>query len=347
MTSTETTRPLRRRFSIAAGALLACLATGTAQLTFEAVAYADGPAASDLESARELLQAGRALRDKGDLAGALEKFKASHALAHTPITGIELARTHAALNQPVEAREVCLSIARSPVAREETSRSHDAREEAAKLAETMKAKIGTLAVDVVVPSGRTAIVKIDGVEVPQVALTEGRKVDPGAHVVTARIDDGPEVSTKAELREGETKRVSLSPQAPAVVVKPTERPIAPPPQEVDEKRMSPLVPIGFTVAAVGVGVGAVTGLVAQSKSSNLDLTCPANQCRGTAASNLATAKSLATVSTVGFVVGGVGAVVGVIGILSPKVVRVKRGNLEVSPYVTGTTGAEVGLHGSF
>lgn len=346
MTSTEPT-PFRRRLTLSVGALLAVLAAGTTQLAYESVAYADGPAASDLESARELLQAGRALRDKGDLPGALEKFKASHALAHTPITGIELARTHAALNQPVEAREVCLSIARSPVAREETSRSHDAREEAAKLAEAMKAKIATLSIDVVAPAGRTAVVKIDGVEVPLVALTEGRKVDPGAHVVTARIDDGPEVSMKAELREGESKRVSLSPQAPAVVAKPIERPITPPPQEVEEKRMSPLVPIGFTVAAVGVGVGAVTGLVAQSKSSNLDLTCPANQCRGTAASNLSTARSLATVSTVGFVVGGVGAVVGVVGLLSPKVVRVKRGNLEVSPYVTGTTGAEVGLHGSF
>lgn len=329
------------------GTFLAIFGIGTAQITFESVAHADGPAASDLESARELLQAGRALREKGDLKGALEKFKASHALAHTPITGIELARTHAALNQPVEAREVCLSIARSPVAREETSRSQEAREEAAKLAESVKAKIATLSIDVVVPAGRTAVVKIDGVEVPQVALSEGRKVDPGAHVVTARIDDGPEVSTNAELREGETKRVSLAPKAPAVVAKHSEGPITPPPSEVEEKRLSPLVPIGFTVAAVGVGVGAVTGLVAQSKSSNLDLTCPANQCRGTAASNLSTAKSLATVSTVGFVVGGVGAVVGVIGLFSPRIVRVKRGTLEVSPYVTGATGAEVGLHGTF
>lgn len=330
------------------GTSLAIFATGTVQITLESFARADGPAASDLESARELLQAGRALRDKGDLKGALEKFKASHALAHTPITGIELARTHAALNQPVEAREVCLSIARTQVTREETSRSQEAREDAAKLAESVKAKIATLSVDVVVPAGRTAVVKIDGVEVPQVALREGRKVDPGAHVVTARIDDGPEVTTNTALGEGETKRVSLSPKAPAVVAKRPEGPITPPPGEVEEKRLSPLVPIGFSVAVVGVGVGAVTGLLAQSKANTLDsISCPANQCRGTAASNLSTAKSLATVSTVGFVVGGVGAAVGVIGLLSPRSVRVKRGSLEVSPYVTGTTGAEVGLHGTF
>ena len=68
--------------------------------------------AADIESARQLYSQGVDLRDKGDLKGALEKFKAAHALGNTPITGIELCRTHAALAQPVEAREACLGVGR-------------------------------------------------------------------------------------------------------------------------------------------------------------------------------------------------------------------------------------------
>src|SRR5690606_27203790 len=64
--------------------------------------------AQDIESARQLYNQGIELRDKGDLRGALDKLRAAHALGNTPITGIELCRTYAALRQPVEAREVCL-----------------------------------------------------------------------------------------------------------------------------------------------------------------------------------------------------------------------------------------------
>src|SRR4051812_9895793 len=102
----------------AAGLILACaltLATRTA--------YADGPTAADLESARALVKEGRALRASGDVRGALEKFKAGHALGQTPITALELARTYEMVGALVEAREVCLSVARMPVERDETERS--------------------------------------------------------------------------------------------------------------------------------------------------------------------------------------------------------------------------------
>ena len=71
------------------------------------VARAD-PTEADLAQARELRNQGRELRAAGDLRGALAKFKAAHAVGQTAVTGIELARTHAALGEIVEAREVCL-----------------------------------------------------------------------------------------------------------------------------------------------------------------------------------------------------------------------------------------------
>lgn len=304
------------------------------------------PAASaaDLETARELIVKGRELRDKGDLAGALEKLRAAHALAHTPITGIELARTHVALKQPLEARDVCLGIGRMPVTREETARSKEARDEAAKIAEEMRPKIASITVKVKAPADRAVVVKVDDVVVP-VAGLEGRKVNPGKHVVTARIDEGPEARATLELPEGGAKEIALEPEVPKTVAKkPDEGPLVPKPDEwVEEKHLSPLVPIGFAVGAAGVAVGSVAGILAISKKA--DLSCGDNrECRDTAASDLTTARTMADVSTVAFVVGGVGAAVGVVGLLSPSTVRVRKGSLTIEPFVAGTGG---GIHGTF
>lgn len=325
-------------------ALISAVASVTLVAAPRDVSAQPAASAADLETARELIVKGRELRDKGDLPGALEKLRAAHALAHTPITGIELARTHVALKQPLEARDVCLGIGRMPVTREETSRSKEARDEAAKIAEDMRPKIASITVKVKAPAGRAVVVKIDDVVVP-VAGLEGRKVNPGKHVVTARIDEGAEARADVEVSEGGTKEIALEPEVPkAVARRPDESPTVPKPSEwVEEKRISPLVPIGFAVGAAGVAVGSVAGILAVSKKA--DLQCGDNrECRGTAASDLTTARAMADVSTVAFVVGGVGVVVGVAGLLSPSTVRVRKGSLTLEPYVAGAGG---GFHGTF
>src|SRR5690606_2365598 len=151
------------------------------------------PSAQDIETARQLYNEGLSLRDEGDMEGALEKFRAAHALGNTPLTGIELCRAHAALRQPVEAREACLAVGRIPFMRQETSRSKNARQEAARIAEVERGKIGSLRVKIMgVPVGREATVTIDGALVPPEALDAPRALNPGVHVITARVDDGPE-----------------------------------------------------------------------------------------------------------------------------------------------------------
>src|SRR3954462_3241663 len=90
---------------------LRLLAICTLMMASASPAFAQRSAA-DIETARQLYNQGVDMRDKGDLRGALEKLKAAHALGNTPITGVELCKTHAALAQPVEAREVCLGVGR-------------------------------------------------------------------------------------------------------------------------------------------------------------------------------------------------------------------------------------------
>ncbi len=97
------------------------------------VAFAQQPqSAMDMAQARALLNDGLKLRKSGDLAGALEKIKAAHALAGTPVTGFELGRSYLAVGQLVEGRELLLSVARIPIRPEETDRSATARSESAK-----------------------------------------------------------------------------------------------------------------------------------------------------------------------------------------------------------------------
>jgi hypothetical protein len=295
--------------------------------------------AADVETARELYNSGRELKDKGDLRGALEKFKAAHALGRTPITGLELARAHIALGQPVDAREVCLSIARQPVTVEETSRSAEARIEAARLAEEVKSKIATLRVRIKgAPAGTEPSLTIDGVNVPAVALEQPRQVNPGTHTIVARVARGRETTASADLKEGEVREVEIAVEPPSEAGA-TRAGLGRGPSE---HALSPLVIPGFAVAAVGVGVGVVTGTLALSAKSDLTAGCAGSQCGPDQHDTLDRARLMGNVSTVAFVVAGAGALVGIYGLTHPITVTARTAWVGVQVGVD-----HVGIHGSF
>jgi hypothetical protein len=167
------------------------------------------PSASDMAQARELLNEGLDLRDKGDAASALEKLKGAHALANTPITGTELGRTYLALGKLVEARETFLSVARIPPRPDETSRSKTARADSEKLADQLRQRIPTLRVKVTGVPVDTVSVSIDGASVPSAALDAPRLLNPGTHAVFARSTTGGTAETQVTLKEGEARDVEL------------------------------------------------------------------------------------------------------------------------------------------
>jgi hypothetical protein len=312
----------------------------------EAVAQASPPTAQELETARSLYKQGKELRASGDLRGALEKFQAAHALGNTPVTGIELARTYVLVGRIVEAREVCLYIARMPVAPDETEKSAEARAEAIKVADDLKPRIPTLVVRVkgLVP-GEAVHVSIDGTLVPDAAMSEPQKVNPGKHTVIVRAGDGREVEGVPDAAEGQAAEVALTLPAPAPA--PPLAPAPAPPPPLVESPPSPLVKIGVSVAAVAGAVGVLAGLVALNKRSELNQACNQTLCDSAhgGAGDLATAYSWATVSTVSFAVAGAGVATAVAGVLS-------RGH----PAAPGQGGARVipwigpgaaGIHGRF
>jgi hypothetical protein len=284
--------------------------------TLPSVAFAQRTAA-DLESARQLYNQGIELRDKGDQKGALEKFRAAHALGNTPLTGIELCKTHAALGQPVEAREVCLGVARIPPMAQETQRSQDARAEAGKIAEDQRPRIGALRLKIKgVPEKREPTVTVDGINVPAAALNETRAVNPGIHVITARVGGGAETRATLETREGESRELELVVQPP-----PANEPPPPPPGGGGQPALPPkkksntFATVSFGVAAVSGTIGLLFGIDALAKKGKLEDKCPQNQCPRGEWERLEDAESSGNAATAFFVIGGVALGVGLVSTL--------------------------------
>ncbi len=257
--------------------------------------------------------------------------------------GIELARVEVELGMLVEAREVCLGIARMPVESDESKRSADAREEAAKLAEAVRPRIGAVVLKLTPAETKAElIVEVDGVRVPEAALNEPRRVNPGAHDVRAQYEGGEPVTVHVSVGEAESKDVALAPVPPKVVIAP---PPPPPPTGPAPKPprtgLAPLTVAGFITAGVGLALGGSAGIAAMVYKSNL--ACPNNVCSGDDVKRLDDANFAANVSNVGFIVAGIGAVLTVVGFLTTPA-RTTMGQRSITPDV-GLGWA--GVHGTF
>jgi hypothetical protein len=297
-----------RRLSIllcAAGVLLA------------SPARAGEPSAADSETALQLYKEGKALRDKGEQQAALAKLRAAYALVETPITALELGRTYMAVGQLVEARGVLLSVSRIPLRNNESTKAGEARVEAEALATELRPRLASLTVH---PKGATTTppkITIDNVALPPDAATVPRVLNPGGHVVVLEAN-GQRVQTEVTLAEGQSKDIDIDVPAPkndpvVAPIVPVD-PVTPPPAPPEERKMSPLVYAGFGTAAVGIGVGTVTGILTLSKASKLDDACRDGRCPASSQSDIDSASTTGTISTIAFIVGGVGVAVGVVGI---------------------------------
>jgi hypothetical protein len=321
--------------------------------TLPSVAFAQRTA-SDLESARQLYNQGIELRDKGDQKGALEKFRAAHALGNTPLTGIELCKIHAALAQPVEAREVCLGVARIPPMSQETQRSQDARAEAGRIAEEQRPKIGALRLKIKgVPEKREPTVTVDGINVPAAALNETRAVNPGIHVITAKVGSGAETRATLETREGENREIELVVQPPPAgdVAPPAGGGGTQPVQPPEKKKSNTFATVSFGVAAVSGTIGLLFGIDALAKKGKLDDRCPGNACPKEEWDRLDDAKSSGNAATAFFVIGGVALGVGIVSSLvsnKSSAAVATPPNQNAKPTVTPVIGiGGAGLHGTF
>jgi hypothetical protein len=294
-------------------------------LAFAGQALAE-PTEADKETARGLMAEGRANRDKGDLAGALKAFAGADAIMHVPTTGLELARTQAAMGNLVEARETALCVTRIPERDNEPMPFTVARQAAASLDAELARRIPSLTIVVRDGTGGAKpTVKLDGAVLPQEQVGEPHPVNPGHHTVEAFAGavsgtQQPGNVQSVDLAEGEAKKVALA--APVLDSAAEAEPASSDPAAEAEKPLhssvlSPaLTYAGFGLAGAGVLLGAVTGFVSLSQTTGIKGSgnCIETTCGPQEHGAIASANTMATISTASFIAGGVGAVAGVVGL---------------------------------
>jgi hypothetical protein len=314
--------------------------------TATSAARADGASAADMQTARQLLREGEDLKTQRDYPGALDKFRAAHALVPSPVTTRLLAFAYLDLGQLVEARETALVGLQMPKEASETGASAAARTEMQKLVADLALRIPSVNLKLSGARAELATVKLDGVEVPGAALDQPRRVNPGKHVVVVAVGAEPPTTVELELTERENRELTVPvPDAPEAAA-PVPVPITPAPSPAPVAAPPPLSPppvvlgpsastttepgapatsasgastvtyLGLGTLAVGTVAGLVFGGLALSGASDLKSTCDGAACPRSQQSKLDAVKSEGTIANVSFAIAGVGGVLAVVGLLT-------------------------------
>jgi hypothetical protein len=280
---------------------------------------------STRNAARSLASQGKEAFDKADYERACDLFHRAYTLVPAPTIALYEARALAKLRLLVEAEEAYMRAARTGLDAEspEPFRKavHDAEDDLRALRARMpKVTIVTSGAGASDPQlsmtldGRALTGALVGVELP---------IDPGQHTLRAVVPGGEPTALAFSVVEKQRQKVELAVAAggeqAAVAPKPlaVAVPVAPKKTSPElEQRPSPwqsragLIVGG--VGVVGVATGVITGLMAGSRYSTAKRECPEHACveGGAGWDAVQSFRTLRTVSTVGYIVGGVGLAAG-------------------------------------
>jgi hypothetical protein len=275
--------------------LLTIGAASTCDRTAAAQAQPAGATPSSNEAAAEaLFGEARTLIESGRIEEGCGKLEASQKLDPGTGTLIHLADCYEKLGR------TATSWARF---REAASRAaRDGRTDWESVAKTRAAELEPKLAKLRIDAPQGVVVKRDGDEIPAAALGTALPIDPGEHVLVAsapgkRSWTGRVTSVASSLAEVKVPPLEDDPDAAA--------------REAEHATSSgsSLRTVGYVMGAVGivgVTVGVITGLSAISLNNRSKQICPSN---GVCADESAradndSARSSATISTIGFVAGG-------------------------------------------
>ncbi len=337
-----------KRFSFVSSAVLLAIASQSS------LARAD---ASGAAAAEALYEEGKKLETKGDFASACPKFAASQQLDPAAGTLLHLANCYEKTNKNASAWATYLDAASAAHAQNRAEWEKAARGKAAAL-EPKLSRVSIIVADPV--AGET--VKRDDLEVATASYSVPIPLDAGQHTFTAeapkKVAFKTTVTVSGDGQKLEVKVPKLE-DAP-VAVAPLET--KPPPTTTATAAGAPAKAedpgsgrriIGYTLGAVGIvglGVGGVTGLMAMGANNDAKKLCPSSPCADKAGvDDNDKAKSLGTVSTIGFIAGGVLLAGGVVLVLTAPSSQEKKtavSDVKVSP-TFGPTYSGLSMGGSF
>jgi hypothetical protein len=325
------------------GAFVLLLSTFTPLV---ALAQNQTASAGDIALARSLGLEGVQLAEAGNCAAAIDKFQRAEALYHAPTILVRLGECQVATGKVVTGTENLQRVVRESLPPKAPKAFVDAQARAQKSLDAALPKVAKLKIHVDAPQGVQPTVKLDGEPISLAALDVDRPADPGPHQVeasatgfkVARVDtmlaEGGSGSASLRLEPdamaGAAPAQGMGPMAPyppgqgpppAGYGPPGQMQYPPPPPGAEAKGSSSKT-LGFVligVGGVGVAVGSIFGAMALSKRSAIDdsgLCSPKSNCQQGAQGDIDSMKSSATVSTVGFAVGGGALAVGLIVLLT-------------------------------
>ena len=358
---------MRTTSLVAAAACLALVAqTGIAAAQDDASATA---------AARAIGTEGLRLAETGNCKDAIEKLDRAEKLRHAPTTLAKLGECQVQTGKLVVGLEALRRVVREPLAPDAPPAFQQAKQRAQTLLDANQAKVAQLHVTVSVPAGVKAEVTVDGETATAALLDVDRPTDPGAHTVEASAPGYKKATQAVTLKESERIAITLTPEidpnAPAVTPpvvpvatstpppEPTQPPPPPPPQPSKTLRYATYGLFG--AGGAGLVVGTIFGIGALVKKGSLHDDCPVGDaaqgenpadryCHGTrTADDRGSVKTWATVSTVGFVVGGVGVVGGVATLLFARSEAKGQGQGKAAKFLAGLEvgPTSFGYRGSF
>lgn len=316
----------------------------------------------DKATARQLGQEGQEALGRKDFKTAEDRFARADKLFHFPVLALGLARAYKGQGKYVLAQETYNRIVREGAPPGANAIVLAALKDAETELAEVQPKIANVTITVAAKDGgevKDPKVTLDERPVNAAALGVKRPVDPGEHVIKVvaegfkaaeqrfTVGEGASASAPIMLEKGAGPAIPPGPGPGPGPDKPppgTEPPGNPPPGGPGTITVSPgggsKIPayVAFGVGGAGLLVGAITGVLAMGKASDLDKACTSGKCPSDQQSNIDSYKSMGTISTIGFVVAGVGAAAGVVLLLtSPKVESPKTG---IQPFIgPGSVGA--------
>jgi hypothetical protein len=295
-------------------------------------ARADEPTAADIASARKIGFEGIQLAEKGNCAAAIDKLARAEKLFHAPTTLGRLGECQVLTGKIVEGTENLGRVARDELAANAPAAFVTARARARKQLSLATPKLAHAKIIVKAPPDAAVSVTVDSAPVNAANLGEDRMLDPGPHVVEAAAPGYFKAHAEINLQEGGSEQVTLKlivdPEAAraarvaaaATAPSPSASTSPPPSSTPGTEARSPateasgpnrtLAYVVLGVGVVGLGVGTVFGLNAMSKKNDLSSACPNKNCRASEQSNIDSAKSAGTISTIAFGVGGAAVILG-------------------------------------
>jgi hypothetical protein len=298
------------RAQVCALMITLCLAASAPGLAQEG---AGAPAIQEARSAaRALAEKGFELFEAGKFAEAFAHFQQAETRFHAPPHLNFMARAQEKLGKLTAARDLYQKVLDEKLANYAPDEFRQAQADARVEIEAVKKRIPTLQIMIKGVAPETASVNLDGAALPAGAAQAPRQLDPGSHLIESTVA-GASARKSITLKEGAREVVELD-LTPGAKPEETAPPLVPDEPTTTGERPRLLVPAiaAFGVGVVGLGVGAITGVMSLNKAADVEAKCPNDQCDPELEDDADSAKTLGTVSTITFIIGGVGVAAGAI-----------------------------------